>query len=112
MGKAFIEFPINIYIYIYTYNRIRGSVALYPASEHILNEDASKYNLETSFELAHRYSAPIHLVICIPAHIDSRCSRFEAAAHVAADSERASDVIILAMEACHNAYFSQMQQVV
>jgi hypothetical protein len=52
MGKAFIMFSININIYIciYTYNRIRGSVALYPASEHILNEHATKYQLETSFE--------------------------------------------------------------
>ena len=40
----------------------------------------------TQAELAHRYSAPMRFVICIPAHIDSRCSRFEAAAHVAADS--------------------------
>jgi hypothetical protein len=48
MGNAIILFPI--YLYIYTYNRIRGSVALYPASEHILNEGASKSISETSFE--------------------------------------------------------------
>jgi hypothetical protein len=39
------------------------------------------------------------LLFCIPAHIDSRCSRFEAAGHVAADSERTFYVMIRTMEA-------------
>jgi hypothetical protein len=63
-------------------------------------------------EMAHRSSAPMYLVIRIPANNTSRCCRFEAAAHVAADSERAFYVIIITMEACHKAYFSQMLQVV